>query len=530
MMGLGILEEFEASAVARTVGFTNALKQASAALVDAERRRADTAARLEAIKLRLATTPMIDSAQSSVAELLSDAKSPFLPLRIPSSASEASELIAEVRRLRAEIEALSKRRALTNTQLVTNVDVDIAQLRVREREAKAALDSAEAAYTAAAHAEQVARDHADQISRLAALVIPMLGDHCPVCGQAIHSDDVRLGLEARAADLASLVSAGSRTAEADQRRIAARLLLTTVSEAVVTATAAQSRREVAERARSAEDSEFAALLKRQRFLPRDLETLWDSVPTLVDALDTLGRVLSTLAIALSAVDREGEIARLEAELKASDETLGGQRRRTEDLGRRESEARSFAETAREARLDVVSQQFEALEPVVVDIYERLDPHPTFTSIVFEHEVYRSRGTSAPMVRDEVTRTMARPQLIFSSSQANVVALAYFLATALTLGQSWLPFLMLDDPLQSLDDVNVLGFADLCRLMRARRQLIVSTHDKRLARLLERKFAPRAAGEATLVLEFVAWSRSGPEIERRFVEPQLEEAKPKLAAS
>jgi hypothetical protein len=36
----------------------------------------------------------------------------------------------------------------------------------------------------------------------------------------------------------------------------------------------------------------------------------------------------------------------------------------------------------------------------------------------------------------------------------------------------LPFLLLDDPLQSMDDVNVLGFSDLCRHVRRRRQLVV----------------------------------------------------------
>jgi predicted ATPase len=86
----------------------------------------------------------------------------------------------------------------------------------------------------------------------------------------------------------------------------------------------------------------------------------------------------------------------------------------------------------------------------------------------------------------------------------------------------MPFVLLDDPLQSLDDVNALGFADLCRHIRHQRQLIISTHDRRLAALLERKLAPRLDGEQTRVIEFRAWTRRGPQLERRLVELQLSE--------
>ncbi len=67
---------------------------------------------------------------------------------------------------------------------------------------------------------------------------------------------------------------------------------------------------------------------------------------------------------------------------------------------------------------------------------------------------------------------------------------------------------------------VLGFADLSRHLRTSRQLIISTHERRFAGLLERKLAPRSTNDATLVLEFLGWDRSGPSVESRRVEPQL----------
>jgi hypothetical protein len=63
-------------------------------------------------------------------------------------------------------------------------------------------------------------------------------------------------------------------------------------------------------------------------------------------------------------------------------------------------------------------------------------------------------------------------VIFSASQANIEAQSYFLTMGWTAGERSLPFVLLDDPLQSMDDVNVLGIADLCRHVRLGRQLVI----------------------------------------------------------
>ena len=58
-------------------------------------------------------------------------------------------------------------------------------------------------------------------------------------------------------------------------------------------------------------------------------------------------------------------------------------------------------------------------------------------------------------------------------------------------------------------MNLLGLTDLLRRLRGRRQLIISTHDDRLAGLLERKLRPLATPERTIALWLDAWDRSGP---------------------
>lgn len=75
-------------------------------------------------------------------------------------------------------------------------------------------------------------------------------------------------------------------------------------------------------------------------------------------------------------------------------------------------------------------------------------------------------------------------------------------------------------MQSLDNVNLLGLADLLRRTRARRQLMVSTHDDRLAALLERKLRPVGQGQRTTVITFDGWERTGPRFQVRDVPPDV----------
>lgn len=124
---------------------------------------------------------------------------------------------------------------------------------------------------------------------------------------------------------------------------------------------------------------------------------------------------------------------------------------------------------------------------------------------------------------------ADPLLVFSCSQANIVALSYFLAIGLASREWSLPFLLLDDPLQSMDDVNALGFADLCRHIGGGRQVVVATHERRLAALLERKLAPRSEGERAIALRFRGWDRSGPYIEAHPIAPQVADAQAQLVS-
>jgi hypothetical protein len=77
-----------------------------------------------------------------------------------------------------------------------------------------------------------------------------------------------------------------------------------------------------------------------------------------------------------------------------------------------------------------------------------------------------------------------------------------------------------------DAINLLGLADLLRRVRSSRQVVVSTHDQRLADLLTRQLRPTGQ-DRTLLVELDDWSRSGPVIQESEVEADF--APLKLAA-
>ena len=125
---------------------------------------------------------------------------------------------------------------------------------------------------------------------------------------------------------------------------------------------------------------------------------------------------------------------------------------------------------------------------------------------------RKRGTLQAVVEDDESgHTKVDPAVVLSSSQLNVLAVVTFLAMNLSATALPLDVAALDDPLQSLDNINLLGLADLLRRSRRHRQLIISTHDDRLAGLLERKLRPVGDGQRTLVIRLDAWEPAGPSV-------------------
>ena len=119
------------------------------------------------------------------------------------------------------------------------------------------------------------------------------------------------------------------------------------------------------------------------------------------------------------------------------------------------------------------------------------------------------------VEDETNdKSVTDPNTVLSSSQLNVLAVVTFMAMNLSAHALPLEVAALDDPLQSLDNVNLLGLADLLRRTRQERQVIISTHDERLVGLLERKLRPVGPNQRTTTIHMDGWQPEGPVVTAR----------------
>ncbi len=217
------------------------------------------------------------------------------------------------------------------------------------------------------------------------------------------------------------------------------------------------------------------------------------------------------------------VTRLTDEIAAIAAELGNAQQELDELERRCRDAKTLEHAAHSSAEAIVERALERLEPTFAEVFERLNPNPAFTELHARQDVFRNRNQIVPVVRDADRGIEANPLLVFSEGQLNVVALSYFLGMALNARESALPFLVLDDPLQALDVLAILGFSDLCRRIRDTRQLIVTTHDRRFADVLVRKLSPRERETRTIVHDFTAWTREGPTVSTR--EPELAEVIP-----
>jgi DNA repair exonuclease SbcCD ATPase subunit len=121
-----------------------------------------------------------------------------------------------------------------------------------------------------------------------------------------------------------------------------------------------------------------------------------------------------------------------------------------------------------------------------------------------------------LVKDRWLTKGVRPQDYSSTGQANVLALSVFLGLALRQTFSLGRFLLLDEPVQNLDDLHFLAFLTLLKRVASSRQVIISTADSNIAEILRKQLRSWSAKNRTWCeYEWVAFEpKTGPTIKRR----------------
>lgn len=75
----------------------------------------------------------------------------------------------------------------------------------------------------------------------------------------------------------------------------------------------------------------------------------------------------------------------------------------------------------------------------------------------------------------------------SSGQLAAVSLSFLLCMNQVYAEKVLPILLIDDPIQTIDDVNMVGLVDILRHEFADRQIFISTHEQKFEWYLKYKY-------------------------------------------
>lgn len=407
---------------------------------------------------------------------------------------------------------------------------------------KAAVSALEAARAGLVKAqESVARqrerlvalsNEREEMRALASLASRHLEGPCPVCQQEHDVEKTR-------AHLALVASEEGRSAglEIDESELVASAKAVREAEQAV---AREQARDAAQRSHIDARSRWKAELKRrlEELEPRGLDLAGDLegqtadpsqlVPAVekevalaaerTDSLRSLASRGEQLALRMARARDERRRAALEERLREAKRVLDAHDSEYQARDRAGKLAADLVDVLKEAANNFVNQRIGSIAPLLQMVYSSIDPHPTLRAVKLLSEFSYGSGRLRTEVRDPINPGVhtTTPEHFLSSSQSNALAVAVFLSLNMGLKQTPLRAALLDDPLQSLDDINLLNLLDLIRRVAKERQLIVSTHDRRFSRLLETKLRPVAEGQRTIVIELEGWGRSGPQVTQRDV--------------
>lgn len=300
--------------------------------------------------------------------------------------------------------------------------------------------------------------------------------HCPLCAAGRTSAEFEQAISSARTQLASRgerLTAATRSVAESQR--AADVAAAAVSDVEARLKQLEDRRSALARTRLGIRETYSRL----RFLasPDDPQAAEKALFAEQENLVRLERALSVLETS-SAVDRvktlEGRIAALRQQIDQESLRLTGADRAVEAARQIENAAKTVAN-------QILTEQFDTVMPLLKELYKRLRPHTDWTEIESDFGG-KVRGSLNFVVGDGYN-----PQFLFSSGQRRAAGLAFLLAVHLS--RPWCKWqsLLLDDPVQHIDDYRALNLVEvLAAIRRTDRQVIVAVEDPALADLLCRR--------------------------------------------
>jgi len=308
-------------------------------------------------------------------------------------------------------------------------------------------------------------------------------DACPLCATKQSHDQFEHGIRLVQAFATDLDAEAARQAEREAAREAAvrrcNQAQANVVDAQTALAAAASFVELFER--DLVSLAFEVNTPRERLLER-AEALRQSLETVQRDL----RILGTLRLNVE----------LERSQRAEVDTRNRLARAQERFGRArkaETSAQALYNAARRAAAENLDRRLDRVLPLMAELYRRLRPHPIWRDIE-----YSVRGDVRRFLKLQVGEGL-NPQFLFSSGQRRATGLAFLLSVNVSLAWSKWRSILLDDPVQHVDDFRTVHLAEvLAQFVAEGRQIICAVEDPALADLLCRRLPIRRQGDAKRV--------------------------------
>ena len=172
----------------------------------------------------------------------------------------------------------------------------------------------------------------------------------------------------------------------------------------------------------------------------------------------------------------------------------------------------MARAATNARTAIVGRVFnKSLNQILRDLFVRLAPTEPFVPAFRLPQSASEPVTAQLETAHREGGSGGAPGSMLSAGNLNTAALTLFLALHLSV-RPQLPWLILDDPVQSMDEVHIAQFAALLRTLSKEhhRQIVIAVHERSLFDYLTLELSPAFAGDQLITVE-LSRSNSGASI-------------------
>jgi DNA repair protein SbcC/Rad50 len=203
--------------------------------------------------------------------------------------------------------------------------------------------------------------------------------------------------------------------------------------------------------------------------------------------------------------RSTQLARkveLDLRIRASEDEYGILSDELRAFDGKMKQARELAKIAKNVRSEIVRKVFnDSLNTLWRDLFIRLAPNESFVPAFTLPE---KDGGDVEAVLETHYRSGGKggnPRAMLSAGNLNTAALTLFLALHLSVDARF-PCLIIDDPVQSMDEVHIAQLAALMRTLSRQhnRQIIIAVHEKPLFDYLTLELTPAFPGDRLITVE------------------------------